>query len=98
VARPFPNLSPAGSRARPKTPKGLTSLRDPSASRWSQGDRTADKIQYLAEPEIARDGAALRCYLDLGAAGADAVVAAINALGATPAARAIARCSVGRRP
>jgi|KBSMisStandDraft_5_1062788.scaffolds.fasta_scaffold5037819_1 hypothetical protein len=35
---------------------------------------------------------------DLGAAGADAVVAAINALGAIPAARASARCSVGRRP
>jgi len=40
--------------------------------------REPHKIQYLAEPEIARDRAALRCYLDLGAAGASAVVAAIN--------------------
>lgn len=60
--------------------------------------REPRKIHYLAEPEIAADRATLRFYVDLGSAGPEAVVAVLDALGAAPAARAIARCTVGRQP
>ena len=59
--------------------------------------REALKIHYLAEPELAADRTALRFYIDLGSAGPEAVVAVLNALGGAPAARAVARCTVGRR-
>ena len=59
--------------------------------------RESAKISYLAEPEIAPDRTALRCYLDLGASGAAAVVAVLQALGAAPAAATIARVVVGRQ-
>lgn len=58
--------------------------------------REPNVIDYLGEPQSSPDRAKVRWYLDLNVAGADAVVAVINALDAPSAASAIARCFVGR--
>jgi hypothetical protein len=53
--------------------------------------------EYVAKPTIAADATAIEWYVDLGGAGADVVIAAINRLGTLPIASAITRCTVGRR-
>lgn len=62
---------------------------------WNAG--TADKIHYVSEPEVAADRTEIAFYVDLGPAGADGVVALINAVAASPLADAIARVAVGLR-
>ena len=65
---------------------------------WDVREQNAMKtIDYVAERETTRDCSSVSWYLDLNVAGADAVVAMINALGAALPEGAIARCSVGRR-
>jgi len=66
-------------------------LRDWNAS-------AADKIDYVSEPDVSPDRSVIGFYVDLGAAGPDAIVALLNAAAASPAAIAIARAAVSQKP
>lgn len=55
------------------------------------------KIHYVSEPRLSPDRSVVEFYVDLGAAGPDAVVSLINAVAASAAAPAIARAALGRR-
>jgi len=57
----------------------------------------ADKIHYVSEPEVSPDRSVIGFYVDLGAAGPDAIVALINAAAASPVAPAIARAAVAQK-
>ena len=59
--------------------------------------RDVHDIDWLGEAEIGPDRTSIGWYVDPGLAGAGVFVDAINAVGATAAARAIAHCTVGRR-
>ena len=59
--------------------------------------REQDDIDYVAAPESDPERAWIGWYLDVGVAGTDPFVAAIDALSGTAALGRIARCSVGRR-
>jgi hypothetical protein len=54
-------------------------------------------IDYVSEPDVSPDRSVIGFYVDLGAAGPDAIVALINAAAASPVAPVIARAAVGQK-
>jgi hypothetical protein len=72
----------------------LTAAIQQAARDWNA--REPESIDYVGEPDLSDDRVKVRYYIDLNLAGANAVLAMIDAIGAAPAARAIAHGIIGR--